>query len=296
MPQNLHPDPELLLGFIDSPADPRYRQLGLHLANCPRCRMQAEQFQTLACCLPNIPASLLHNDRILSQHEVTAVTNGMLTATDISNLKRDPGKLKAALHLAANASVIHPVGSTKNSATTLKPWLFTPLITGLSSLVDRLKTQPPQWSTVVLSAVFAAGLTLAVNFIDRENGSTIVAYQDNPVIVFKHINAAGPGLGFFSDITSETAVFPAMDIRQQGNDQLLFRWNAVNDAQRYRLRLYQIQNGLPQMIRETSTAQTWLQLDSIPLQPGVRYEWQLSGETISQKTFKTAGGFIIPAE
>ena len=284
-----HPDMDQLIDYVEARHGESDRHIALHLARCNECRVHVsnliklrEQVKSMA----GNPTTRQNNS--LSREDEKAIVGNHLDSEQRNRIKRDKQKLKAALYLSSQVS------ASKNvSSQTKVNQRQAPARSPRASLWQRLLQLLPQWEY----AAMAASLTLAVVFgltlLEKESRTSIVAYHDNPVVVFKQIKQNTPGIGFFSDAINTSQAYAGATFRQSGKRQLTVEWPNVKKADSYLFQLYHVVQGNNELVYEKRTLNTSLLINDIALGKNTRYEWKLSGNTSDQRRFSANGGFVL---
>jgi len=195
--------------------------------------------------------------------------------------------LKAALYLSSQASAINRMAEQKSAPLSqAKP-------PSLTSWWRKLGEFLPRWEYAALTASLTLAIILSVSLSQQRHGTHIVAYSDNPVLVFKKIKSDTPGIGFFSDAINSSRNYSGVVFKAQGNDNWSAEWPQIAGAESYLLQLYRVVNGRNELLFEERSRNTSVTIRDLTLAKHVRYEWKLSGDTTNQDRFSTNGGFVI---
>jgi len=302
MNQATHPSTELLAGYVASPESTDYNELRQHLSHCTECRNQTMKL-----------SQLNHNIAHVLPRYLTYKANSIYKANGIHEAN-DHNDLKSALHFAThsaamerhfNESSIHATihwtttNTTPNSGRNGKESNVTKgFIEKISDfLSDVLTAAPPVWVSVPVTAALVFSITLMFTPVSNKTEMTIVAYQDNPVIVFETLldntNQVPPGIGFFSAAKHQSEPFNSISIALTDNSILHLKWSPIRNAISYIINLYLIDGADRKLIGEVSAKTAEAVFSKSNLQPGRRYEWLITGKTKTNLSFQTQGGFVV---
>jgi len=293
-----HPEPEKLIEYVESAQGETDRRVALHLACCNECRVHVSNLMRLQQQVQSLSQSTTAtNGKVLDVEEEKAIVENKLSQEQLQRIKSDKQRLKAALFLASQV----------NASSSLKPQTAKPSASKNDPAANLNNATPSLWNTWALKlrqsfsqweyAALAASLTIAVifgvNLVQMTGQTNIVAYSDNPVVVYKQIKPNNPGMGFFSGAVNVSKAYSGVTIHASAKNQLSLNWPKVEGAENYLLQLYHINKGGNELVFEKRTLNTALLVNNISLQAHTRYEWKLSGNTTDQRRFSASGGFVL---
>ncbi len=300
MNQSTHPSTALLADYIDTPESTDFNVLRQHLSQCTECR--------------NLTMKLTKLNHNITHYLPRFLEPELKPGLELDNQNELKSALHAATHSAAmhrhlNSTVYkevtphidqaHPQNHIKNSAAkTTKP--NKPPRKGLiEKITDFLTLAPPVWISIPVTATFVFTLTLMFfPASDKRADITLVAYQDNPLVVFDIVGqVVPPGIGFFNDFyknaNQKQEPFNSISVALKKDDSLHMKWSPITNASSYIINLYLIDGADKKLIGELKVkTEEAVFLDS-GLQSGRRYEWLITGKTTDNFSFETKGGFIV---
>jgi len=282
-----HPALDDLIGYMEAPPGESDRKISLHLAKCDHCRSHVNNLILLK----QTVKSMAHRPAgssagALRSEDEKAIVGDKLTAEQINHIKSDKQRLRAALYLSSRSNAMSVLTSKTNMANLRSE---TPKASALWWKMIAAKL--PQWEYAALAASLLVAVVLSVNLMKQDVG--IVAYSDNPVLVFKQINSDAPGIGFFSDALNVSQAYAGIQFSSRGNNTWAATWPPITDAENYLFQLYRISKGKTELLFEKRTPNAGLSINNLSLSNHTRYEWKLSGNTKDQRRYSASGGFVI---
>lgn len=302
-----HPDTETIIDFLDNPDSPDFQDLELHLTACSDCRKQLSRLSLLQKEIQSpefIQQQLLHSlktpkppvlENALAEGKIESYLEQQLDKDEQQHiaqlLKDQPQALKAALHYASHQSAMtrelsEPVASKAKQTTRLD----------FIGLIKKFFTVPtPAWvmvpATGFASVLIVFLFSMNTLLLKQDNTVAIASYQDNAVIQYSSKNTQ-PGIGFFSNAFKQVKPFKNITIEMLDTSTLKFSWPKIENASSYSMRLQKIDNGQNIIIGEQSASSNVIEFKNIKLETHRRYQWILTGETTTNQTFYSSGGFV----
>ena len=290
MSKTQHPDMEQLIGYVDAPQGGSDRTVALHLARCNECRVHVSNFMRLQQRVKSLAAlKTTSSDGVLRAEDERAIVGNHLSNEHITYLKNDKQRLRAALYLSSQVNAINTVNSVKSN--TSPP--TSPQIKRFTHWWEKLMNFMPQWEYAALAASLTLAVVFGIHLMQQEKQVNIVAYSDNPVVVFKQVKSNTPGIGFFSGAVNTSKAYSGVSVSALGNNKWMLQWPDISNAENYLLQLYRVANGNTELLFEKRSMNTRLTISDLALSDHTRYEWKLSGNTSDQRRFSASGGFIL---
>ena len=289
-----HLETEQLIAYSEQPESVKHRDVGLHLASCGQCRKDLDALSNLRRHAGWISTNLTESSDEI-EGEMSDLLNNRLSGQAAAELreriKQNPAMLREALHYARHhVAMQRNVQAPKVSMKGLSVWgSFKKLI------VRSLQFETPVWKLVPVAVVLVAVVTV---FGGLQNpGQTLqvaklVRFDDQPTIQI-FAQETQPGIGFFSNTKHTSIPFEGVSVQMQNDQEIVFSWPAIDNAQNYRLKLQVFRNGETVILGRYSGEKTGA-IIQLPEPPGQhRYEWVLTGDTINKQSFQTTGGFVV---
>lgn len=292
MSKDQHPELEQLIDYMELP-DSADQQTALHLARCSECRQHLSNLLNLREQLKSLAtANNRSSQSALNSEEEKAIVGNSLSHEQLGRIKRDKHSLKAALYLSSQAHAMTAAAST--TPPSAKPKLAEKSLLGrMTAWLSASMAAAPRWEYGAMAATLMLAVLLGFALFPQTKSSDIIAYSDNPVMVFKQIKHNTPGMGFFSDAVNVSQAYPGIQIQQNHAKQWLVTWPEVDNAKDYVLQMYQFDNGARKLLFEEKTHNSSSKIEHFALQSQHRYEWKLSGTTTDQRRFSASGGFVV---
>lgn len=297
--------------------DTHYHQVLDHLVLCHECREQVATITTLH----NNFLSLQQASGLSDEQNqlICDYIDGRLTRDKTEEVKAliesQATAMRAVLHYQSHVESMR-ASITGNTDTNI---IFQENTPDLSSAPPRINYFNKAISIIShlfsyrLPLVYAMAATIAVFIVvlsllqlpASNNNFIIATYQDNPTIRFTD-NKESPGIGFFSQSITKSQTFEEIKVEMMAADMIKITWPEVDGANQYNMRLEIFDQGNKTVLREASTRinQAIFQLDKNitgnAKAPAINknlqkkhYEWVLTGNTVDNQAFYTAGGFVI---
>lgn len=307
-----HPFDADLAEYLEHPTDETGAHIRLHLASCPMCRRSADALDTLQSTLTALRDTSLPlrgsghlTDPIIADYILAGENNtvrqtwqrhvsecgpcreAVLLARarerkqQRANPIRDAAKSVAAVPIAEEAAPI-------TSAFAAPPTKPAAMLT------------PPRWRRYAgIPLASAAGFLLAVALLPRlpalfpsPGHHQLAIYRDDPGLHFSD-EEQPQGLGFFTGATVRSEPYAGVHFDAKRNGDVTAQWSPVAKATEYRFRIFGLNDSTPVAVFDVRTGGTSVAVPSAALQPGKRYEWQVSGTTTEGTHFSTSGGFVV---
>lgn len=306
-----HPLDADLAEYLEHPTDEAGACIRLHLASCPLCRRSAEALDTLGSTLAalretsNSARGNGHlSDQVIAEY-IQAGENDAIRRTWQPHVAecgpcreavllaraRERKRQRVTTHYDASARVVElPTAaemadvSPSSAAASTHPASF---------------VAAPRWRRYVsipLSA--AAGFLLAVLLLPKlpalnsSPGVQLATYRDDPGLHFGD-EEQPQGLGFFTGATVRSEPYAGVHFETKRNGDVTAQWSPIAKATEYRFRIFGLNDSTPVAVFDVRTGGTNVAVPSAALQPGKRYEWQVSGTTAEGTHFSTSGGFVV---
>lgn len=278
---NQHPSLDILAAFSSDPGKDAYDDIRLHLAGCAHCRQGVSGLQRV-------------------QEWLVAGRPGI---KEDQQMDKAGAALKADLYYAAHSIAIRTVLADKRSTQER------PVVNGMRSepqggagregSLPRIRSwltfKWPVWIGVPVTATAVLVLTVVLSPTEFSGGRTgtmaIASYQDNPVLTFSAEKR--PGIGFFDTAKQSSKPYRGLHISRDDAGQLHLHWQDVKGALRYVVRIYITTGGSRELVHELTTTAPEGTINHFPLEQGRRYEWEVSGDTSDERTFRALGGFLV---
>lgn len=259
-----HLSEEQLHELSRNPDRPDLASYRLHIASCSLCREKLDLLQ-------NMQSKIYEHAEAIS-----AVSSN--------------SSLKAKLHASSHQYAVDVSLESNNNQASLKTNKESSSSSWLASL---LQIKIPAFSA---PAIAAASFMFAFVFINApsETKNGVTSFQDSNVLVLQ-APPSKPGLGFFhQDGLNEKLVenYSGFQVVSEGK-YINIRWQAIAEAVKYKIELFEISDGVSQSVKKLDTASTSWQLDREQLRPGQLYRLNLTGTTSDNYRFRHTGGFIL---
>lgn len=306
-PNNGHPNNEALIAFVEEPSSSEVATVSLHLAGCKDCRVRISKMATMLEKVSSI-VPRMNNDI----DEATAAKAQAYVDTrrkDINQIniehlsaKEQKAALHYALHSVAMEKALAEQPATAQQEQVIEaptkdkvqqPDLLSQLADFFTSLVQ---WHPPAWATVPITAGLVFGIVFMLQpTVQHKPGSDMVAavYQDEPSIIFTQQGPGLPGIGFFEGGREKKESFGGFKVTTDEGNQLHLQWRPVKSAVKYSIRLYVLTGSERTVIGTQTSSTNNTTFLNYKVEPGRRYEWELTGETEDQLNFKAEGGFVM---
>ena len=254
MNSSTHPDSKQLNAYIQDPLSEDYSQLRLHLIACMACREQASLLTDLKTHLPGIEAALYQQtvseseelQNVLQMQLIEKFIDGQLSKTEqprVEGIIQDnPQAMKAAMHYASHSARMpkefgDDSGTIASVRITNQAGHQQPAKPGVLSILRRwLMLRFPIWLTVPVTAAITS--ILSIVFIPQlaldSSKVNVIAYQDNPVIQFKHAQDP-PGIGFFANANKSIKPYAKITTRLMDENVVHLSWPKVDNAISYNM-------------------------------------------------------------
>ena len=306
-----HPLDADLAEYLEHPTDEASAHIRLHLASCPMCRRSADALDTLESALialrdtsRPVRGSGHLTDQGIAEY-ILAEENDPVRQTWQSHVA-ECGSCREAVLLARarerkhqrttpNHAVQDHVAAFPNTNTTAE--ITAPI--AAAPKVPAARVTPPRWrrnARIPLAA--AAGFLLAVALLPRlpalfpPPALQLAAYRDDPGLHFGD-EEQPQGLGFFTGATVRSEPYAGVHFDTKRNGDVTAQWSPIAKATEYRFRIFGLNDSTPVAVLDVRTGGTSVAVPSAALQPGKRYEWQVSGTTTEGSHFSTSGGFVV---
>lgn len=278
---NKHPVDDELYEYSREPELSRFFNLRSHLLGCPSCQKRLNNIQ-------QAEQWIFHNSAVQRS-----------TSADLAKSVSVDQTLKEALHKTAHTIAMQRAeeqnaqhGSlTENRNTkpqhTKQKLPFLLRLRGLFNHKVSLFLSVP--GTALATIVLA--VTLLPYFSNDSNELSIVAYQDNPNVVFT--SQQSTGIGFFNAANERSLPFDGAVISMNEEGKLFLEWPPVPGAQSYMISLFKAGPAAKQEIATMSSKDNYAQFAKVALDSGQRYVWELSGSTVEGGHFRAQGGFVV---
>lgn len=289
---DLHPGEQKLAAYLQQPALVEYDDISTHLAQCAECRKQINMMTLLKGSVTDIaPQNFDDQQQKLVDDYVYDQLDEQKAEEAKLQIKQNPQLLKSALHGLAQQA-----GNHELQAQTKQQIQEVPQTAGFK-LTEWIQGITASWVSIPVTAVASVMLTLMtfqlVGVISEQNNAvTIASYQDSENIRFLSQNRM-PGIGFFSTARQQSEPYQNIQISLKPNQLLELKWQAVNNAQDYNLKISRFNDGNKTVREKITTMQTQATLSLTEADYNQRFEWTLSGDTTDGKTFITSGGFVM---
>lgn len=296
-----HPDEALLAGYAESPDSDEFREVRRHLTSCSACRKTVVTVQAAVRAMRTFPSIEIEPPSGDHPDEMTLAdyVDKRLAPSRHEEIARHVEECgfctKAALHYATHsAATQRDQTPIVDVAPQRLPEVTREKLPANGRKRGVLSWRMPVWIGVPATAAATAVLVL-IGLQARDRQPVIVAFQDNPVVVFSPAEGAPPGIGFFGSAREQTKPFGGLTVRRDGDRHLVVKWAAVEGAVDYSLQLSLGDSGNGGLIgRATTTGATEARVAVVrELQPGRRYEWALSGHTQDNGIFVARGSFVL---
>jgi len=285
-----HPELERLIGYVESPRGKSDRSIALHLACCKECRVHVSNLMQLQQQVKAMAgANTSSSENVLSEEDEKAIVGNHLDSEQIRRLKKNKQRLKAALYLSSQINAME----SAEASTPTRPTQANRNSVNFTTWWQKISAMMPQWEYAALAASLTLAVIFGINLMQRDTQTNIVAYSDNPVVVFKQVKRNTPGIGFFSDAVNVSKPYNGVSVRPRGDKNWLLEWPKIDGAENYLLQLYRVTNGKHELLFEKRTMNTNLLISDLAIVGHTRYEWKLSGNTSNQRRFNANGGFVL---
>lgn len=298
---DIHPDEALLAGYAESPDSEEFRDVGRHLGSCSACRKTVTAVQAAMHAMRTFPQMGIDAPSGAHPDELTLAgyVDKRLAAGRHEDIARHVGGCgfctKAALHYATHSADMQRALSPLAEAA---PQRGPEVVREKRSAGEKgrgvFSWRMPVWIGVPATAAATVVLVL-VGLHERERVPVIVSFQDAPEVVFSPPEGAPPGIGFFGSAREQTKPFGGVTIRRDGDKHLIVKWEEVEGAVDYSLRLFARDPGNDffigrAQVKGTTEARVAI---SRELTPGRRYDWELSGPLLNNGFFVARGAFVL---
>ena len=290
-----HPETAQLIAYSEQPETIALQAVGLHLASCGSCRKELQAMSDLrqhAGWISINPDKYAEDIAI----EVDDLMHRRLSESQATELrqrvKQSPEALRQALHYArhhtAMAAQMSTIANTKNPSLSI--------IEGIKNrILGCLRFETPVWKLIPVTIVLVTVVTL-LNHDLFQSGSLplakVVHFKDQASIQFVAQDLQ-PGIGFFANAMQTSEGFEGVSISMTGDREMAFSWPEIKAATSYNLKLQVFKNGETVVLGRVSGKDNnaVISLSEAPSQH--RYEWVLTGDTISKQSFQATGGFVV---
>lgn len=280
---NKHPVDDELYEYSRKPELSRFFNLRSHILACPSCQKRLNNIQ-------QAEQWIFHNSAVQRSTSADLAKN--------VNVSMDQ-TLKEALHKTAHTIAMQGAGehigqhgsltdnkNTKPQHTKQK----LPFLLHLRDIFNRKASLFLSVPVTVLATIVLA-VTLLPYFSNDSNELSIVAYQDNPHVIFT--SQQSTGIGFFNAAKERSLPFENVVISMNEESKLFLEWPPVSGAQSYMISLSKAGPAAKQEIATMSVKENYAQFAKVALDSGQRYVWELSGTTVEGGHFKAQGGFVV---
>lgn len=289
-----HPETEQLIAYSEQPESVEHQAVGLHLASCGQCRMDLETSTNLRRHAGWISTNLTESSDEI-EGEMSDLLNNRLSgqaAVELrKRIKQNPANLQEALHYAR-----HHVAMQRNVQALKVSMAGLAVLDRVKRLIiQSLQFETPVWKLIPVAVALLAVVTVFGDL--QKQGQTLqvaklVRFDDQPTIQFV-TQETQPGIGFFSSTKQTSIPFDGVSVQMKNDQEIVFSWSAIDNAQNYRLKLQVFRNGETVILGRYSGEKPGAMI-KLPEPPGQhRYEWVLTGDTINKQAFQTTGGFVV---
>jgi hypothetical protein len=298
-----HPDNTRLAAYLESIQDIEFQDVRRHLAVCARCRQNVTKLQVAGKAIKLF--SLIGVPLPAGEHPDSLViadyVEGRLLTSDFDEVKQHIAGCgfctKAALHYASHSAefkssgldgsesefhqtVPQKVGKTRDHINADRHWFPGWKI--------------PIWLAVPGTVLVTTAIILLLGRFALNDSLDIVTYQEKQEVVFDSTKGIPPGIGFFGSARQRTEPFDGVSIRSENGRDLHFKWPKIKTAQTYRISIYSMGADERTLVAQTAVSNNRdASLLTSSIQPGRRYEWELTGTTIGNGSFLARGGFVV---
>ena len=289
-----HPESEQLIAYSEQPESVEHQAVGLHLASCGQCRMDLETSTNLRRHAGWISTNLTESSDDI-EGEMSDLLNNRLSGQAAAELreriKQNPAMLREALHYARHhVAMQRNVQVPKVSRTGLSVWDSVKRL-----IIQSLQFETAVWKLVPVAVVLVAVVTVFGD-LQKEGqplqAAKLVRFDDQPTIQI-FAQESQPGIGFFSNTKQTSIPFEGVSVQIKNDQEIVFSWPAIDNAQYYHLKLQVFRNGETVILGRYSGEKPGA-IIKLPEPPGQhRYEWVLTGDTINKQSFQTTGGFVV---
>ncbi len=291
--ESQHPDQTALNSYALRPEAEEFIPLSLHLAQCRQCRDEFDMSQRIRTEFVALPREKISEDQQQIVNEfLYAGTDSARKAKLRQQIRQQPEMMKSALYSLAQ-QIPDKVAAKETGAASVSPsrrsWF--------NLFLTWLQWRSPVWVTAGVTAVLVVSLSLLLFNLPGDDGIGaseigVASYRDDASIRFFPRNHP-PGIGFFSGAMQSTQPFPGVRVALRGERQLVVNWPAVPQASGYRLELYRHAEGGKTLVSSSESTTPGAIIDIRSEDYDHRLEWILSGDTRDDRSFVSAGGFIV---
>lgn len=289
-----HPETEQLIAYSAQPESVDHQAVGLHLASCGQCRKDLQASSNLRRHAGWISTKLSESSDETGREMSDLLNNrlsGQAAAELRERIKQNPEMLREALHFARHhIAMQRNVQAPKVSRTGLSVWGSVKRL-----IIQSLQFETPVWKLIPIAVVLVAVVTVFGGL--QEQGQTLqvaklVRFDDQPTMQI-FAQESQPGIGFFSNTKQTSIPFEGISVQIKNDQELVFSWPPIDNAENYRLKLQVFRNGETVILGRYSGEKPGA-IIKLPEPPGQhRYEWVLTGDTINKQSFQTTGGFVV---
>lgn len=306
-----HPDEIRLLAYMESPRSKEVKDVRRHLITCASCRQSVAKAQSV---VRTIKLTSLPEKQVLradhpDDQSIADYIEGQINPAQKEQIKSHIDSCdyctKAALHYA-----IHSAEMRREIVKAPPP--LNPLPQGegkqSTSIWQRIFSwRMPAWVWFPATA-FAAALVVFIilnqgqketgtqpQIAQQEKAKVILAYQENPNIIFSPMKGKTPGIGFFSQSRGETKPFGGLTVQRISSSQYRLSWDPIDGVKLYDIRIYTSgkRGERSLVIALKGLQETNVSVDFSSLEPGQRYSWELDGQLTDGRQFVTSGVLVV---
>lgn len=306
-----HPLDADLAEYLEHPTDESGARVRLHLASCPLCRRSAEALDTLGSALAalretsgpvrasgHLPDQVIaeyiragENDAVRQTWKPHVSECGLCREAVLLARARERKRQRLTTHDDLSARVVELASAAETADVSSSSAAAS---TNPASLMTAARWR--RYAGFPLAA--AAGFLLAVLLLPKlpelysSPGVQLATYRDDPGLHFGD-EEQPQGLGFFTGATVRSEPYAGVHFETKRNGDVTAQWPPIAKVSEYRFRIFGLNDSTPVAVFDVRTGGTNVAVPAAALQPGKRYEWQVSGTTAEGTHFSTSGGFVV---